>query len=192
VLEALGDPRILAADAAPRDDAWFLARFRRGDEAAFEALYRRQERRIYALALRLSQRPEEAADLTQEVFVKAWEGRAKFESFEHFTRWLRRVVVNDWLNGVRKKRPLELDARRDGDEEGAEPEFEAPPLRDSPSRIDLERAIGALSPRLRAVLVLFDVYGHNHDEIAGMLEMTPGAAKVQLHRARRKLQEMLR
>ena len=189
MLEALGDPRILAADAAPRDDAWLLARFRRGDEAAFESLYRRQERRIYALALRLSQRPEEAADLTQEVFVKAWEGRSKFESFEHFTRWLRRVVVNDWLNGVRRKRPLELDAR---EEDGAEPEIPAPPLRDSPARIDLERAIAALSPRLRAVLVLFDVYGHNHDEIAGMLEMTPGAAKVQLHRARRKLQEMLR
>jgi len=191
LLEAIGDPRILAADAAPRDDAWLLARFRRGDEAAFESLYRRQERRIYALALRLSQRPEEAADLTQEVFVKAWEGRAKFESFEHFTRWLRRVVVNDWLNGIRRKRPLELDARRD-DDDGAEPEIEAPPLRDSPARIDLERALAALSPRLRAVLVLFDIYGHGHDEIAGLLEMTPGAAKVQLHRARRKLQEMLR
>jgi RNA polymerase sigma-70 factor (ECF subfamily) len=189
VLEALGDPRILAAEAAPRDDAWLLARLRRGDEAAFETLYRRQERRVYALALRLSQKPEEAADLTQEVFVKAWEGRAKFESFEHFTRWLRRVLVNDWLNGVRRKKPVELDAR--GDDE-SEPEIEAPPLRDSPTRIDLERAIGALSPRLRAVLVLFDVYGHGHDEIGELLEMTPGAAKVQLHRARRRLQEMLR
>ena len=191
MLEAIGDPRILAADAAPRDDAWLLARFRRGDEAAFESLYRRQERRIYALALRLSQRPEEAADLTQEVFVKACEVLANFESFEHFSRWLRRVVVNDWLNGLRRKRPLELDARRD-DDDGAEPEIEAPPLRDSPARIDLERALAALSPRLRAVLVLFDVYGHGHDEIAALLEMTPGAAKVQLHRARRKLQEILR
>jgi RNA polymerase sigma-70 factor (ECF subfamily) len=187
LLEALGDPRILASDAPPADDAWLLARLRRGDESAFEALYRRQERRVYALALRLSQRPDEAADLTQEVFVKAWEGRAKFESFEHFARWLRRVVVNDWLNGVRRKRPLELDA----DENGAA-EIAAPPLRDSGARIDLERAIARLSPRLRAVLLLFDVYGHGHEEIGDLLEMTPGAAKVQLHRARRRLQEILR
>lgn len=190
MLEALGDPRIFASEDRPTDDVWLLARLRRGDEAAFETLYRRQERRIYAFALRLTQRPEEAADLVQEAFVKAWESRERFESAVHFARWLRRVLVNDWINLLRRQRPLELDAR--DDEGGGAAELPAPPLRDSPARIDLERAIAALSPRLRAVLLLFDVYGHGHDEISTLLDMTPGASKVQLHRARKRLQETLR
>jgi RNA polymerase sigma-70 factor (ECF subfamily) len=194
VLEALGETRILATDSRPEasvrpdDEAWILARLRRGDEAAFETVYRRQERKLYAFALRLSQRTDEAADLTQEVFVKAWENRSRFESLEHLARWLRRVLMNDWINKLRRTRPLELDAP---DDEGRGREVEAPRTRDSPVRLDLEKAIAALSPRLRAVFLLFDVHGHGHDEIAELMQMTAGASKVQLHRARKRLQELL-
>jgi RNA polymerase sigma-70 factor (ECF subfamily) len=188
LLEALGDSRILATDARPQDDVWLVARFRRGDEAAFETLYRGQERRIYAFALRLSQKPDVAADMTQEVFVKAWENRARFESVEHLARWLRRVIVNDWINALRRHRPLELELLNDED---GESELQAPRLRDSPVRLDLERALAGLSARLRAVVLLFDVYGHGHEEIGELLGMTAGASKVQLHRARKRLKEML-
>ena len=99
-------------------------------DPAFETLYRRQERRIYAFALRLTQKAEEAADLTQEAFVKAWQSRERFESAEHFARWLRRVLVNDWINALRRAKPLELDAER----EGGAAEIPAPALRDSPAR----------------------------------------------------------
>lgn len=195
MLEALGEPRILATDARDSesarstDEAWLLARFRRGDEAAFETLYRRQERRLYAFALRLTQRPETAADLSQEVFAKVWENRSKIESLDHLARWLRRVVANDWINQLRRERPLELDAER----EDGEPVFvlTARPERDSAARVDLERAMAGLSPRLRAVFLLFDVHGHGHDEIGALLDMTAGASKVQLHRARKRLKELL-
>lgn len=189
MLEALGEPRILATEARPADDEWLIARFRRGDETAFETLFRREERRIYAFALRLAQKPETAADLTQEVFAKVWQHRATIESREHLARWLRRVVANDWINQLRRERPLELDAEgRDG-----EPAFDpaAPTARSSVARVDLERALARLSLRLRAVFLLFDVHGHGHEEIGELLGITAGASKVQLHRARQRLKEIL-
>jgi len=190
LLEALGDPSILATEARTEDDDWLVARFRRGDASAFETLFRREERRIYAFALRLSQKPETAADLTQEVFAKVWEHREKIESREHLARWLRRVLANDWINQIRRERPLELDAP--GADGEAAIEIEAPRERNSPARIDLERALARLSTRLRAVFLLFDVHGHGHDEIGELLGMTAGASKVQLHRARLRLREILR
>ncbi len=164
-----------------------LAAFRRGDERAFEVLYRRHTAMVYGLAYRLSTRRAEAEDLTQEVFLAAWENRSTFQSPVHLLHWLRRVAVNRWLNRMRRRREVEWDA-----EEGEGREPEAPATSAPTVRIDLERALALLSPRLRAVVLLFDLYGMAHDEIGEVLDMTTGAAKVQLHRARRRLREILR
>jgi len=119
--------------------------------------------------------------------VRAWEARGTFASLAHFKNWLRRVTVNEWINRIRRHRPLALDAD-DGtaDEAAALASSSAPPG----LRLDLERALAQLSPRLRAVLLLFDLYGLDHAEIGELLGMTVGASKVQLHRARRRLREL--
>jgi RNA polymerase sigma-70 factor (ECF subfamily) len=191
VLDVLRRPQPFADDApgappraAEHADEDLLAALRAGDAAAFELLYRRQVRWLYALALRLTCRPSEAEELTQEVFVRAWQARASFASHDHFRHWLRRVLVNEWINATRRHRPLALDEEGEGATLAGRPA--TPGL-----RIDLERALAMLSPRLRAVLLLFDLHGLEHAEIAELLGMTAGASKVQLHRARRRLRELM-
>ena len=188
-LEAGPDAALPAADLA---EERLLRGLRRGDAGAFETLYRRHASSLYGLAMRLTCRASEAEELTQDVFVRAWEHREDFRSLEHFARWLKRVAVNGWINGLRRRRtaagrPLEED---DGERDAADGAPVTPA--GSPGlRLDLERALAALTPRLRAVLLLFDLYGLRHDEIAELLDMTPGASKVQLHRARTRLRETL-
>ena len=147
---------------------------RRGAADAFERLYERHHRRLYGLAYRLAGTAGEAEELVQEVFVRAWDHRADFLGALHFGRWLRRVAVNLWITGLRRREPAGL-AADDGEELDRRPAAAtaAPPL-----RLDLEAAIAALPPRLRAVLLLFDLYGLRHEEIAAELEITVGASKV--------------
>ena len=175
---------------ASLEEQRLVAQLRRGEASAFEELYRKKVGLLYGLAYRLTCRKTDAEELTQEAFVRAWEHRDTFQNVEHFVRWLKRVLVNCWINNLRK--------RKTGDEWRIEDELDpdSPALAAPPApaglKLDLERALEALSPRLRAVVVLYDVHGSSHDEIAELLEMTPGASKVQLHRARTRLREMLR
>lgn len=165
-----------------------VAGVRRGESSAFEELYRREVRGLYALALRLTGRPAEAEEVTQEVFVRAWEARATFADYSHIKRWLRRVAINDWINRSRRRRPLGLDGEGSV---AAEASAVASPAGVPGLRVDLERALALLPPRLRAVLLLADLYGLDHAEIGELLQMTVGASKVQLHRARRRLRELI-
>ena len=107
---------------------------------------------------------------------------------ERLDRWLRRVAVNTWINHVRRGREASLEElTADG------PPLEGETLPPAPVgvRLDVERALAALPPALRAVVVLFDVYGLRHEEISGLLDITAGSSKVQLHRARQRLKEWL-
>ncbi len=187
MIEALATPgmRPAADDDSELDEARWIVDLRRGDPTAFERLYRRRVGALYGLARRLTSDVAQAEELVQEVFVRAWEQREKFNSALHFVRWLRQVAVNTWINHLRRTRPEALD-----DEEG-DTGPPAPPGPPPGARLDLERALALLPPRLRAVVVLFDVYGLSHDEIADLMQMTAGASKVQLHRARRRLRELL-
>jgi RNA polymerase sigma-70 factor (ECF subfamily) len=196
VLEALLEtpqppPTVASTAPAPTDleEARWVRALAGGDARAFESLYRRHAAGVHGFALRLTGRRSEAEDLTQEVFVRAWESRGRFQGPEHLANWLRRVTVNEWINRLRRHDPEPFAVR---EEDGAEIEPAGPPTAAPGTRLDLERAIAGLPPRLRAVLLLFDLYGCSHEEIGDQLGITRGASKVQLHRARRKLQEMLR
>lgn len=187
-LMELGTPARLdgtQADLADLADARLMRAFRAGDAAAFESLYRRLRSRVLGLAARLTGSRGEGEELTQDVFVSAWEHRRKIESVLHLERWLRRVTIHRWINALRRNQPEPADDERTVER------LASPP--GSPgARVDLERAIAELPPRLRAVLLLFDLYGLSHEEVAEHLDITAGASKVQLHRARRRLQESLR
>ncbi|HEV2608441.1 MAG TPA: RNA polymerase sigma factor [Xanthomonadaceae bacterium] len=161
-----------------------------GDVAAFETLYRQHLRRVHAVVWRLvGGNDARAEELTQETFVRAWQALARFRFESAFATWLHRLAVNTALMDLRTRRDNE-DLETDdvalidlgsGDSAGIRTAL----------GIDLERAVASLPPRARAVLVLHDVEGWKHDEIAAELHMAIGSSKAQLHRARRLLRARL-
>lgn len=161
-----------------------------GDVRAFEALYRQHAGRVHGVIARLvGQHGARAEDLTQEAFVRAWQALPAFRFESAFTTWLHRLAVNTALMELRSRRGK---PQEDGDDEV----FELVGSADSAGHItalsmDLERAVASLPPRARAVLVLYDVEGWKHEEIAAELGMAVGSSKAQLHRARGLLRERL-
>ena len=166
-----------------------VARAREGDEAAFECLYRDNIGRVYSLAIRLSGGdPQTAADLTQDVFVRAWRGLRNFRGESAFSSWLHRLAVNAMLENARK------DKRRSARVLSMEePErLDAFAAHDSPDeRMDLETAIALLPPGARTAFVLHDIEGYQHAEIAAQLGVAVGTVKAQLHRAHKLLTRTL-
>lgn len=159
-----------------------------GDLVAFEQLYREHADRVYALALRMVANVDQAEDLTQEAFIRAWKNLGSFRGDSAFGTWLHRVTVNVVIE---KRRSA---ARREKNEIGVENpvDFEKPATPRSPGQaIDLERAIAGLPPGARRVFILHDVEGYKHEEIAGLTGTAVGTTKAQLHRARRLLREVL-
>jgi RNA polymerase sigma factor (sigma-70 family) len=172
--EALGDNELVRRSAA-------------GDTRAFERLYRSHVGRVHGAILRVvGMDRARAEELTQEAFVRAWQKLSSFRQESAFSTWLYRLGVNTALMDLRVRREedatdsdaLELAA-------GGEVPFCAA------ERGDLQRAVSNLPPRARAVLVLHDVEGWKHEEIANELGMAVGSSKAQLHRARGLLRRAL-
>lgn len=159
-----------------------------GDLRAFERLYRENERKVFALCLRLSSDAALAEELTQEVFVRAWRKLGSFRGESAFSSWLYPLTVNTALSERRSRR--RRDARIFATDDPASLE-RAPGTPRPEQRFDLQKAMAALPPGARAVFVLHDVEGRTHDEIAAMLDLAPGTSKAQLFRARRLLREAL-
>jgi RNA polymerase sigma factor (sigma-70 family) len=183
------DPPVAGQADADGDHA--LARAAgRGDAGAFEALYRRHSRRVYAVVWRLAGgQAARAEDLVQESFIRAWQALPSFRFESAFSTWLHRLAVNTAL--------MELRGRGGGmDRETDDAALEHVATGDTAGqrtreRLDLERAIATLPERARAVLVLHDIEGWKHEEIAAELGMAVGSSKAQLHRARGLLRKRL-
>jgi RNA polymerase sigma-70 factor (ECF subfamily) len=159
-----------------------------GDRAAFERLYRDNERRVFALCLRLSSDPSLAEELTQEVFIRAWRKLGTFRGDSAFSSWLYPLTVNVALS-ERRSRLRRLMRVVPAEDVSA---LERPQPSPAPETgFDLQKAMVALPPGARAVFVLHDVEGRTHEEIAAILGLAPGTSKAQLHRARRLLREAL-
>lgn len=162
---------------------------RQGDHPAFDELVRRTHADTYALARRLVTDPDDALDVTQDAYLRAFRSLRKFRGDAQFSTWLYRITANCAAThlGRRRRHQHEVldeeatvfDTNLDHDPAAA---ADAAQLRQR-----LEAAIAELPPRLRAVVVLRDVYDLNHAEIAEELGISESAAKVRLHRARRKL-----
>jgi RNA polymerase sigma-70 factor (ECF subfamily) len=159
-----------------------------GDETAFRSLYDLTVDRVYALCLRLAADPGMAEELTQDVFVRAWEKLRSFRGESAFSTWLHRLAVNVVLTERRARGRREKRVFPSGELE----DLERPGRPASPgTRMDLEQAIASLPPGARAVFVLHDIEGYQHEEIAEMSGLAAGTSKAQLFRARRLLREML-
>jgi RNA polymerase sigma-70 factor (ECF subfamily) len=168
-----------------------------GNAGAFEQLYRRYNRRVYSLCLRMAKNDNEAEDLTQDVFLVLFRKIHTFRGEARFSTWLHRLTSNLVLMRFRKKRYQEvsLDATLESGEEDSVPlrEFGGPDLRLSGviDHMNLTRAIEQLPGGYREVFILHDVEGYEHIEIAGILGCTVGNSKSQLFKARLRLRELL-
>jgi RNA polymerase sigma-70 factor (ECF subfamily) len=162
------------------EDATFVTAYRhRRDQSAFLALYRRHTPRMFRLAWRLV--GEGAEEAVQEAWVRAARGLDRFRGEARFGTWLGAILVNVC-------RELQRAMPRAGVPATGETPASMRPPEES---VDLERAITALPPGQRAVLLLHDVEGHTHEEIAELLGVEPGTSKSQLFRARRAVRERL-
>jgi RNA polymerase sigma-70 factor (ECF subfamily) len=161
------------------DDAADVALAQSGDGHAFERLYRHHAARVHSLARRMAG-PDEADDLTQDTFVRAWEKLGTFRGEAAFGTWLHRLAVNLILS---RRSRLGRDRQRFDDAEDAVDLRPTAPARPELT-IDFETAIGRLPQGARRVFVLHDVEGYRHDEIAEQMGIAVGTSKAQLHRAR--------
>jgi RNA polymerase sigma-70 factor (ECF subfamily) len=156
-------------------DSALVARARQGDEAAFDGLYRRHRDQMYTLCLNLCGDREQAKDLLQETFVRAWRGLPKFRGQSSFATWLHRIAVNICRDAARKRRPLTSATAA-----------AASPASD-PDVTTVEQVRATLS-RLRAphrmALVLRYNLSLSYQEIADLLNWSLPKVKVTLHRAR--------
>jgi RNA polymerase sigma-70 factor, ECF subfamily len=153
----------------------------------FEELYRANAGRVYALCLRMTADSALAAELTQDVFVRAWNKLDTFRGESEFSTWLRRLAVNHVLNELTARKRRESRIEVTGDLE----QYDRGRSMQVESRMDLERAIAALPDRARQVFVLHDVEGYRHEDIARLNGVAVGTVKAQLHRARKLLQKLL-
>ncbi|TLY52454.1 MAG: sigma-70 family RNA polymerase sigma factor [Gammaproteobacteria bacterium] len=158
-----------------------------GEMRAFEQLYRKHVGRVHGAILRIvGMDRARAEELTQEAFVRAWQKLGTFRGDSAFSTWLHRLGVNIALMDLRVRREEDaVDGETLEHAAGGEVPFCAA------ERGDLQRAVAELPPRARAVLVLHDVEGWKHEEIANELGMAVGSSKAQLHRARGLLRRAL-
>ena len=183
-------------------DADLIARARAGDVDAFESVYRREVGRVYALCLRMTADAGRARELTQSVFIRAWDRLGSFRGDSQLSSWLHRIAVNEVLieartDRRRRARVVLAEDEVSGSDQGSGARSDAPEYSgftrpvDTESRIDLERAIAALPPGARNVFVLHDIHGYRHEEISRMTGSAEGTLRAQLHRARKLLMEAL-
>ena len=185
------------AEAQEMTDADVVRLAQQGDAAAFERIYRLHSRKVYTLCLRMVGDRTEAEDLTQDVFLQLFRKINSFRGESAFSTWLHRMSVNVVLMRFRKK-PIaqaSLDTSINSEEESNTPpkEFGGPDLRLNGvvDRVTLESLINELPPGYKAMFILHDVQGYNHDEIAEIFGCTPGNSKSQVHKARTRLRELL-
>jgi RNA polymerase sigma-70 factor (ECF subfamily) len=164
-----------------------------GDQQAFEALVRATYAETYTLAYRLTGDEEDARDVMQESYLRAYRGLKRFRGDAQFTTWLYRITAN-CASTHRSRRAKHRHDELADDAPLADTNPDVDPAARTDATAVRERlgvALQGLPPRLRAVVVLRDVYDLPHEAIAAELGISESAAKVRLHRARKKLRENL-
>jgi RNA polymerase sigma-70 factor (ECF subfamily) len=177
----------------PGDLRTLVEAARRGDRAALDDLVRVTYCGTYTLAYRLTGNEDDARDVVQDAYLRAWKGLRRFRGDAQFTTWLYRITANCSANLLAKRArtrteplpddALVVDVQPDHDPEGR--------VAGEDDRARLAGALAGLPWRLRQVIVLRDIYDLSHRTIATELGISEAAAKVRLHRARRRLREAL-
>ena len=177
-----------------------LAALRSGDRAEFARLVEAHSAQIYRLGLKMLRNPQDAEDLLQETFIKAYRALPDFEGRSSLSTWLYRIATNEALMTLRRKRPVtvSVDTPIDSEEETPEPReivdwccLPEDEMMSSEARDHLDWSISQLSETLRVVFLLRDIEGLSTRETAEVLDLTETAVKTRLSRARMQLRELL-
>ncbi len=179
------------------DDRTLVAQASRGDLAAYDQLVRRYQTRIYSLAYNMTGNKEDAEDMVQDVFVKAFSSLKSFRGTSSFYTWIYRIAINRTINFLKRRKKKQAVSLNDVDE-GVErdPAYVELSARESPVRDasltelqeKLNKALLTLSEKHRTVVVLHDIQGLPHDEIARMTGCSEGTVRSRLFYARQQLQ----
>lgn len=183
--------------AGNAEDVKLVNRCKAGEVAAFNALFARHSSWVLNLAYRLTGNADDAADMTQDAFVRAYRSIGRYDGRAAFTTWLYRVTVNVCLDELKRRgrRPVAITSLLDEDDPTPEPDDPAPDLHQElearERRRVLLQAIYALPPKHRSVLVLYELEGLSYDQMAGALGTNVGTVKSRLNRARLALRRQL-
>jgi RNA polymerase sigma-70 factor (ECF subfamily) len=187
-----------------RSDADLVREARRGDKDAFKELVERYQRKVMGIAVGMVHNPEDAMEITQETFVKAYESLEGFKGESSFYTWLYRIAVNraiDFRRRARRYPTIGLEDRFGsadgkesyeevlGEEEGRNDPFQQTQSREVGDRV--AEAIAELTPDHKAVILLREVDGLSYEEISRVMQCSKGTVMSRLHYARKKLQRKL-
>ncbi|WNG52506.1 sigma-70 family RNA polymerase sigma factor [Archangium minus] len=194
-----GTPVTGESDDASREERLLLARLRRGDPEAFEALVRAHQDRLYDFCVRMLGDREEANDLVQDIFVSAHQHLAKFREDSRLSTWLFRIGKNHCINRLKylKRRGRGRSEEYGEQNEGALAELlgSSPgpdaALESAREQARVQWAISQLDPEPRMLVALRDIEGLSYEEIVDITELPLGTVKSRLHRAREKLADLL-
>jgi RNA polymerase sigma-70 factor, ECF subfamily len=187
----------------PDDDFRLVSRAQNGDLASYDVLVTRHRGRIFAMIRNMIHQEADAWDLSQEVFIKAWQGLPRFESKARFSTWLYRIAHNAVYDWTRKRRIESVGELNDGifERERIDPSSSTTPAGgESPSdsmeqgelRAKIAAALEKISPEHREVVLLKDVQGLSYKEIAEVMSCEIGTVMSRLYYARQKLQTLLK
>jgi RNA polymerase sigma-70 factor, ECF subfamily len=190
----------MSAALVEGDEKQWIERSRKGDVAAFDRIVRKYERSVFNTAYRLSGSHDDAADIAQEAFVRAWNNLKSFRGDAAFSTWLYRIVTNVFLDDRKKKRNRQtrsLDEEMDLDESSVQRQYEDPSpgpqelAEGDERRRLLQQAILSLPENQRAMVVMYHTQGLAYEEIAEILDLPMGTVKSRLNRARLALRDRL-
>src|ERR1700691_5462351 len=185
---------------APEEETALVARARRGDLQAYDELVKRYQERIYATIYHMTSNHDDANDLAQESFIKAYQALKSFKGGSSFYTWLYRIAVNKTINFLKQRKNKyhlslnDLDFNAENDPDLVALISHKTPLRDaglSELQKKLNEALLKLSESHRMVVVLHDVQGQSHDEIAEIMGCNIGTVRSRLFYARQQLQGYL-
>lgn len=179
-------------------DAELVSAAKNGDTDAFGTLVERHQSMVYSLAFRMTGNPDDAADLSQDAFLRAWRGLDRFQERSTFATWLYRLTNNlciDFLRREKRRDEVSITVEKDGEEYQSElPDERYAPervLEKKQAQLTLEQGLAALSPEHRQVLILRETEGLSYVEIARILGLEEGTVKSRLARARLALRRFL-
>ena len=191
-------------DSRPAAEALFIEKLKRGDARAFEQLVEERSGEIYGLLYRLTENREEARDLTQETFLRAFQSIASFRGEADLRTWIYRIAINQarnrwrWWRRRRRDSTVSLDATGDNDRQALiatlKTDSSRDPEQDTLARERegaLRRALGNLRRVYREAVILRDIEGFAYEEIAVTLDISVGTVKSRLARGRQELRRKL-
>ena len=166
-----------------------------GDANAFETLVLEYEKNVYNIALRMTGNSEDAADMTQEAFIKAYNSLQSFRGDSKFSVWLYRIVSNVCLDFLRSKNRRPTVSLSVEDDDGADAQLDVADESQSPELLldrkltldSVRRGLDSLPPDYRQILLLREIQGLSYDEIAQALSLEVGTVKSRIFRARKRL-----